>query len=180
MDLAKNPINWGSIPDWIAGIGSVLAFAAIVWTLMRDNRRRHEDNERFLAAEKRAQDAKEQADAERRYDAGRQARLVFGEIINISQNNVNIQIHNRSDGFVLDFDAAVFAPPADDSAGLREVAHDRAREIAPGGRPRNASLDVFGAHPLSRPDNSEIEITFTDQEGRRWRRRAGNAPQQIE
>jgi hypothetical protein len=43
VELAKSALNWGSVPDWIAGLGSVLAFAAITFSLWREARLRRAD-----------------------------------------------------------------------------------------------------------------------------------------
>ena len=73
MSLLASRVNWGSVPDWIAGLGSVLAFAgfaiAFIWEIRK---RRHDD---------------EQAAEDRRDALKRHARLVLMKITggNVSQ-----------------------------------------------------------------------------------------------
>ena len=35
-----NPIQWGSVPDWLTAVGTVGAFAGTVWVIGRDGRTR--------------------------------------------------------------------------------------------------------------------------------------------
>jgi hypothetical protein len=43
--LLASRVDWGSVPDWIAGIGSVLAFAAFTVAFMWEVRKRRQGDE---------------------------------------------------------------------------------------------------------------------------------------
>ncbi|GIF20038.1 hypothetical protein BJ973_002057 [Actinoplanes tereljensis] len=47
--------DWGSVPDWIAGVGGMLAFGAVVASLLIERRRTEEARRYVLESDRRAQ-----------------------------------------------------------------------------------------------------------------------------
>jgi hypothetical protein len=56
VEFAKSAVNWGSVPDWIAGIGSVLAFLGLVAGLLIESAKRRKDEARRVQDEARRKD----------------------------------------------------------------------------------------------------------------------------
>lgn len=176
MEFAKSAVNWGSVPDWIAGIGSVLAFAGLAWGLVAEARRRRKDEQR--AAE------------DLRRENARQARLVYGQIVSIDQERGHavMSFHNDSDGFVRHIDVALMTPSKSqtdvttppNSADLHPAFHmERLKAYFP---PRSVEEErVFVADRARHATlfNSHVRLTFTDEEGRRWQRDGFEAPRPI-
>lgn len=48
-------LSWGTVPDWVAAVGGLLAFGGLVWTLGRDLRNRRADARESAALATRAQ-----------------------------------------------------------------------------------------------------------------------------
>lgn len=44
-DFATSRIDWGSVPDWIGGVGSALAFAGFAVAFIWEVRKRRQDDE---------------------------------------------------------------------------------------------------------------------------------------
>jgi hypothetical protein len=40
VDLGAIDVNWGSVPDWVAGVGTVIAIAVALWLALRETRLR--------------------------------------------------------------------------------------------------------------------------------------------
>ncbi|MCO1594071.1 hypothetical protein M8C17_02740 [Micromonospora sp. RHAY321] len=49
MEFATGAVEWGTVPDWIAGIGSVLAFAGLAYGLWWEVRQRRLDRDDAMA-----------------------------------------------------------------------------------------------------------------------------------
>jgi hypothetical protein len=167
MYLAKSSVDWGSVPDWIAGIGSVLAFigfaVAFWWEI---HRRRVDDRQR--AGELRDQEMA-------------QARLVFTKHVGGSPNQIRLVVKNRSQGQVFVESADLMRP---DDRGARRAAELIRRDpmvsdVSPG-EDGDVWLWLSDEEPrLEIGQEYWLRLTFTDVDGRRWSRDEDEQPVRL-
>jgi hypothetical protein len=168
MHLLACRINWGSVPDWIAGIGSVLAFAGFAIAFIWEVRKRRQDDER--------------ATDERRDALKHHARLVFMKIIDRSETQTRLTVHNEGTGPIVDIVTTMWIWSGDMAGELREVQLAR----------REPNITELGAGDNERvwlwcADGERIgveqeffaQVEFTDCDGNRWRRRDNQQPIRV-
>lgn len=175
VDIAKSAVNWGSVPDWIAGIGSLLAFAAFsiafIWEVRK---RRHDDQLRLVADHQAAED--------RRDEKARQARLIFGEHAGSFPTQARVKVHNASGAPIFNLDVNILLGPTE--ASVKPVQTTRRRPGPTGLAPHDEVeiwLDLVA--PIPADENRRfigIQMDFTDAHGSRWRRIDDEQPHLIE
>ncbi|GGM53416.1 hypothetical protein ACFFX1_54920 [Dactylosporangium sucinum] len=164
MEFAKSAVNWGSVPDWIAGIGSVLAFAGLAFGLWWEARQRRLD----------------------RLDAdSQQARLVFAEVADYTLARCLVRVRNNSDHPVYDVEVELLAPGSRTQVGhrgiyIQEVPAHSSTDTTPSPEllqewVRYTRRDPFLLDP-DRLGRVLALITFVDGAGRAWKRYDTEAP----
>lgn len=146
-------MNWGSVPDWLAAVGTVGALFVALALLCREMKDRRHAAE--MADRKPADGVF--AWVEPRTDAGGWQTFVL----------------NRSDQPV--YDAVVYFTPLTDPP-LPTV--ESVWGTVPPGDPRPG--DRFGDHPTDLFGIPTVEIEFTDGRGRHWRRDADGQLRRLE
>jgi hypothetical protein len=157
--------DWGSVPDWIAGVGSVLAFAAFAFAFLWEVRKRRQDDE---------QDAEDRREALKRH-----ARLVVIENREGSTTQKRLVIHNEGGGPILDVVTTMWVRSAESADGFREVPLGRrGPDVTELGAAEHGEVWLWLAEGEEIPVEEEFfpQIEFTDCDGRRWRRRDNDQP----
>jgi hypothetical protein len=166
--MLASRIDWGSVPDWIAGIGSVLAFAGFAIAFIWEVRKRRQDDE--------------QAAEERRDALKRHARLVFMKIIGGSETQRRLTLHNEGPGPIIDVVTTVWVWSDEATGELREVQLARrgpnTTELGAG---ENGEVWLWLADGERILPGQEFfpQVEFTDCEGNRWRRRDNQQPVRV-
>lgn len=152
-------INWGSLPDWLAAIGTVGSLGVVAIGLTREVKRRREDD--------RA------AAAERRHATARQARLVTAVARAWSPQQVHVTVRNESQAPIFDVKPGLLV--ADPETGQQTVPlagrvldFVAMHRIAGGSGELQVALTVD--EPLTADPRAITDLIFTDANGLRWRR----------
>ncbi|MFJ6197508.1 hypothetical protein [Micromonospora sp. NPDC092111] len=151
-------IDWGSVPDWFGGLGTVGALLFGVLSLRREIRaRRRED----------------------RAARARQARLVSASARIEGGGVLRVRVANDSDGPVFDLAVAPEVPTADSGAGavVPVAAVTGPVDRLNGHRDGELFVTVDRSVDLTAYASATVELRFTDQQGNRWRRRGGQEPE---
>jgi hypothetical protein len=168
MHLLASPPNWGSVPDWIAAIGSVLAFAGFAIAFIWEVRKRRLDDE--------------QVASDRRDAVKRHARLVYTNLNGGSDTQTRLIIHNQGTGPIIDIDPTVWIWSEDQSGKLRQIRLDRREpDVTELGADRSGEVWLWfadGERIAARQDFFP-QIEFTDCEGIRWRRQNNQQPIRV-
>jgi hypothetical protein len=168
-------VDWGSVPDWIAGVGSALAFIGFATAFVWEVRKRRQDDAKRRQDDERA--AEEARDALKRY-----ARLVLMKVSRGSETQLRLTINNASSGPIIDVVTTVWVRIEGPSRELREVALDRrspdATELGAGD---SGEVWLWFADGERIPQEQEFvpQIEFTDCNGNRWRRLDNQQPVQV-
>jgi len=149
-------VNWGSVPDWIAGVGSVMAMLlAISGLLYEMHKRRLSDAE--AAAERRAAEAN-------------QARLVSVEV-RVRGEGHRAELGLRNDSAAPIRTMAPILYWADAGGAWRIPKLSNGTPLAVLGPHESATLLAEVATGESGPPGPtavRAAVAFTDAEGRRW------------
>ncbi|MEU1754155.1 hypothetical protein ABZ436_16010 [Micromonospora matsumotoense] len=151
-------IDWGSVPDWFGGLGTVGTLLFGVLSLRREIRsRRRED----------------------RAARARQARLVSTSARIEGGGVLRVRVTNDSDGPVFDLTATPRVRTADSAD---EVVVGVSALTGPVDRLNGRSqgelfVTVDRSVDLTGYASAAVELCFTDQQGNRWRRRGGTEPE---
>src|SRR4051794_14345344 len=94
---ASSDVDWGSVPDWVGAIGTVLAFVGFGVAFWWEVRLRRLDDRR--------------ADADRREAEAAQARLVFATRTGGAPERVRARVRNASDGQIFGIHLDVLRGP---------------------------------------------------------------------
>jgi hypothetical protein len=144
-------INWGSVPDWLAGIGAVAALFFLAVALLREIRARRADEAR--------------RDAERRDHEARHARRISIAVLRASGLSLELEIANDSDGPIFDVVPAYEGPDVRNPIRIARIPAGEATRASVG----SSTLLTTGADVVP-------VVTFTDVDGLRWRLAAGERP----
>jgi hypothetical protein len=149
-------VDWGSVPDWIAGIGSVIATLLAVTGLLYEMRKR-----RIAEAE---------TTAERRAAEANQARLVSVQVrVRGNGQRSEITIRNDSEAPIRTLSPLVYWAESGASWRLPRLA-DAAPLAVLGPHESLTSLAEVAAGEPGPPVPAAVRgaVAFTDAEGRRW------------
>lgn len=136
MDL--NPDTWGTVADWVGGIGTTLAFLATAAVIYRDSKVRREAQARKIAYYFR------EVDRSPEEVQGRYKKWWVHEVHNLSDEPIyRVQHHEVS------------------HRGTRVPMHLRFREVLLPG-------ESFAIQEAQYPSKSRREIQFLDNSGRPW------------
>jgi hypothetical protein len=147
----SSKIDWGSVPDWLAGIGAVAALLFLAVALLREIRARRTDEAR--------------RDAERRDYETRHARRVSVTVLHASGLSLELEIANDSDGPIFDVVPAYEGPDVRNPVRIARIPASDVTRASVG----SSALLTTGAEVVP-------IVTFTDVDGLRWRRAAGGRP----
>ncbi|MFY1622485.1 hypothetical protein ACN261_23965 [Micromonospora sp. WMMD723] len=151
-------IDWGSVPDWFGGLGTVGTLLFGVLSLRREIRaRRRED----------------------RAARARQARLVSTSTRIEGGGVLRVRVTNDSDGPVFDLTATprVRAGGDDGDVVVGVAAVTGPVDRLNGHRDGELFVTVDRAVDLTGFASATVELCFTDQQGNRWRRRGATEPE---
>lgn len=167
-------INWGSVPDWFAAIGTIVSVLLIGAGLLREIRRRRLDDEQ-TAAERR------EIEAERRDAEAAQARLVTSSLgANPRGRFAEISVDNASDAPILGVTPTIVIRPVDGTPERRTPVRMPNSQIAPHSEaPVGVRLDDAGDLIADDLSNIDLEVEYTDVHGRRWRRLGDEQPERV-
>lgn len=159
-------VDWGTFPDWLGGVGSILAFAGFGLALWREVRLRRRDD---------AARAAEAADAQ-----AAQARLVFTTIPHGHDTQVRTGVHNASTGPVFVVEVKLFRGPRD-AMRPAKVGRDVPIDSLPPGGERDVWLTLVSGEepPLGDGEEFWLRLEFTDAAGLRWRRVDNGQPVRV-
>ncbi len=168
-------VEWGTLPEWLAAVGTLGAFGVALWLLGAQLRTyRASEHDRI------------QSDATRIsawWSLPESVEIGLRERIRTRRaperrHEVTVHVRNSSDNPV--YDCIVYlGPTRQPNPGGREDAWDFHFPIVPGGHTMRASTpsEYFVLEPQDHlPDDAGfyrgpwIEIVFTDSAGRHWRR----------
>jgi hypothetical protein len=167
-NFATSRIDWGSVPDWIGGVGSALAFAGFAIAFIWEVRKRRQDDE--------------QAAVEHRDDLKRHARLVFMKIMPGSETQKRLTIHNEGPGPILDVATTVWVWSDGTTSELREVqVARRGPNITELGAGQHGDVWLWfvDGEQISVGQEFFPQVEFTDCDGNRWRRRDNQQPVRL-
>lgn len=152
-------IDWGSVPDWFGGLGTVGTLLFGVLSLRREIRaRRRED----------------------RAARARQARLISTTARIQGGGVLRVRVANDSDGPVFDLVATPVVHTGPPGPGGRRV--PVATVTGPvdrldGGTSAELFVTVDRSVDLTGHASATVELRFTDQQGNRWRREGTGQPE---
>jgi len=154
-------VEWGSVPDWIAAIGTSFAFVAALYVIFRDHQaQRRRQNE---------EDARQARLVLSWVDAFETAEVVATEHGLKPRHRFEVVIHNASSEPIIDCLAEVWIDTDEISKDIATSRVQRHKHIIPPGNYREAVQLA--------PDwatRAVASIAFTDGNGRRWLRNANN------
>ncbi|MEH1167209.1 hypothetical protein V6V47_17675 [Micromonospora sp. CPCC 205539] len=153
----QDAVDWGSVPDWFGGVGSIASVLFVYLGLRREIRARRTDDLRFRAT---------------------QARLVSA-VAEIRGNSVlRVIVANESDAPVLDVTVLPRLVPPDDPDGtpVDLAAAKQVRRIQ-GRESQELFVTSTAEHRLRAADTVLLDLTFTDHDGNRWRRSGTGQPE---
>lgn len=166
MHWIASGINWGSVPDWIAGVGSVLAFGGFAVALIREIKLRRRDDKAV---------ADDRADALKRH-----ARLVYVASTSLP-TQTRLVVHNQGSGPIIDLSTTVWVR-SNTSGNHREIllSHREPDEtIVSAGSSGESWLWFADGESLAEGQEYFPQVEFTDCEGIRWRRRNNEQPVRV-
>jgi hypothetical protein len=152
-------IDWGSVPDWFGGLGTVGALLFGVLSLRREIRARRR---------------------EERAARARQARLVSTTARIEGGGMLRVLVANDSDGPVFDLVTVpeVYAgPPARGGTPVPVTAVTGPVDRLDGGSSAQLFVTVDRTVDLTGYESATVELRFTDQQGNRWRRKGSAQPE---
>jgi hypothetical protein len=166
--LAKTVVNWGSVPDWIAAIGTVLAFAGFSIALIWEIRKRRYDDEQ-LAADRREAEAQ-------------QARLVFWTLLGGLSHETRVNVRNASDGPIFNVELRLNRADKSDSPRFVKTISGgfSVSEIEPHGETELRLKLPPWEESLSDGESVNLYLVFTDSVGRRWIRAEERQPRRYD
>lgn len=145
-------VDWGSVPDWLSALGALFNLIFLGVALLREIRLRRAEEER--------------RDRERRDLEARHARRVSVAVRDSSGLRLDLEVANDGDGPIFD------VVPGLSGAQVRNPV--RIRRIGAG----EVSNAEVGSTSLLRGDSAVVpSVTFTDVDGLRWSRTAGQPPE---
>ncbi|RLP88208.1 hypothetical protein EAD89_17535 [Micromonospora sp. BL4] len=152
-------VDWGSVPDWFGGLGTVGTLLFGVLSLRRELRARRREDRAALA---------------------RQARLLSSTTRTEGKGVLRVRVANDSDGPVFDLAATPVVHTGDPGPGGRRV--PVATVTGPvdrldGGAAAELFINVDRSVDLSGYASATVQLCFTDQQGNRWRREGTGQPQ---
>ncbi|MEU8423925.1 hypothetical protein AB0C15_23950 [Micromonospora sp. NPDC048835] len=157
--MADWGVDWGSVPDWFGGLGTVGTLLFGVLSLRRElQARRRED----------------------RAAQARQARLVSSTTRTEGKGVLRVRVANDSDGPVFDLAPTPVVHTGDPGPGGRHV--PVATVTGPvdrldGGAAAELFITVDRSVDLSGYASATVRLCFTDQQGNRWQREGTGPPQ---
>ncbi|GAB3939959.1 hypothetical protein [Micromonospora vulcania] len=152
-------IDWGSVPDWFGGLGTVGTLLFGVLSLRRELRARRREDQAAQA---------------------RQARLVSTTTRTEGKGVLRVRVANDSDGPVFDLVATPVVHSGDPAPGGRRV--PEATVTGPvdrldGGTAAELFIAVDRSIDLTGYASATVQLCFTDQQGNRWRREGTGQPE---
>lgn len=162
MTLAA--VDWGSVPDWIAGVGSVIAMLLAVGGLL------YEMHNRRLA------DAK--AAAERRAAEANQARLVSVEVrVRGDGHRAELTLRNDSTAPIRTVAPVLYWAEAGGAWRIPKLSNNTPLAVL-GPHESATSLAEIATGESGPPAPAAVRaaVAFTDAEGRRWLCTTESAP----
>jgi hypothetical protein len=193
VTVSGSTIDWGSVPDWGAAVGTLLAFGIVFVGLRRERRRRRQDEARWEGDRRRLED-------ERRDLEATQARLVSADIAwQFDHSNgytAAVDVLNESDHSVRDVEAWLVptTPPSggwpEEQPGTSSLARaarskrvpadDRLRLVlAPPHRFTPPGDGIQQPHQWAISGAYEVRFQFTDTRGLRWQRNGHEQPERV-
>lgn len=166
-------IQWGTVPDWLAAIGTVGSFGLVGWGLLREVRLRRVEDSR--------------AAAERRDAEAGSARLVtalaHGVRLNAGRTAIvaiMFSIRNGSTGPIFDVEPG-FLIPDESGAHTKELAVTwvRTEHFSRLDAHEEVEFDIHPQAQLLEDPRGVTVITFTDERGLRWRRVDHQQPTRV-
>ncbi|MGC4747663.1 hypothetical protein ACLQ28_18710 [Micromonospora sp. DT201] len=152
-------IDWGSVPDWFGGLGTVGTLLFGVLSLRRELRaRRRED----------------------RAAQARQARLVFTTSRTEGKSVLRVRVANDSDGPIFDLAATPVVQTGDPGPGGRQVPVIMVTgpvDRLDGGASADLFIAVDRSVDLTGYASATVRLHFTDQQGNRWWREGTAQPE---
>lgn len=157
----------GTWPDWIAAVGTWLAFGGFAFGLWWEIRRRRLDDK---------QAAVDRLDAKMQ-----QARLVFVEKTTTAARDIGVRVHNKSNAPIFAFNVTCFV--GEPGSTIRPVGKPRPGN-ANGVKPVDDVEVFFDLDPSEQEIQLGmllgIQVDFTDARGSRWRRIDDDQPYLID
>jgi hypothetical protein len=149
-------VNWGSVPDWIAGIGSVIATLLAVTGLLYEMKRR-----RLSEAE---------ATAERRAAEANQARLVSVEAqVRGDGHRAELTLRNDSAAPIRTVAPAVYWAEPGDTWRVPRLSDGTPLAVLGPHESATWRAEVADGEPgPPGPAAVRAAVAFTDADGRRW------------
>ena len=185
LEAAKTAVDWGSIPDWISGVGTVAAFFVAVAVYIGSLRTRKAEQARLVYAriengsgsyaggslggggDYLTELLNEQPDVVR-WDEETASHVATQDF-----TTATVFVVNRSDEMLASLDhVAVVGWPE----GKPWSAENSLRPLEPGDT-RRVKLFSYGVHRTRL--TSPVLVEFTDASGVRWSRRGGQPVRQI-
>lgn len=160
---------WGTVPDWVGATATALTLLGFSVALIREIQQRRRDELRV-------------AD-ERRDNEANQARLVFTAAPHDgSPTQVRFKIRNVSTGPVFGVGVELLRGDAVVTARVAKASdrhHRPPEEISPGEEKEMWLTLQDGEPPMAGGEEFWLRLTFTDTEGRRWRRVENGQPERV-
>ena len=157
--------DWGSVPEWVGGLGSAGAFAVALWLLRTEALLRRKD---------------------RTAEESRQARLVLiGPLRGRGPGADDVAwdveaevVNNSSMGPVFELEAELWYGPSNKHVSVEPVVLEQLNSME-----RKTLEWKHLSDPYLRRDKVSSELTvvlsFTDTDGRRWTRRGWGSPVRL-
>ncbi|WBB67495.1 hypothetical protein [Micromonospora sp. WMMD812] len=152
-------VDWGSVPDWFGGLGTVGTLLFGVLSLRRELRARRREDRAALA---------------------RQARLVSTTTRTEGGGVLRVRVANDSDGPIFDLAATPVAHAGEPGPGGRPVPVTTVTgpvDRLEGGTAADLFVAVDRSVDLTRYASTTARLCFTDQQGNRWRREGAGQPE---
>ena len=149
-------VHWGSVPDWIAAVGSVIAMLLAVSGLLYEMHKR-----RLTEAE---------TVAERRAAEGNQARLVSVEVrVRGDGHRAELTLRNDSPAPIRTVALVLYWADADGTWRIPELSNETPLAVL-GPHESATSLAEVASGESGPPVPTAVRaaVAFTDAEGRRW------------
>jgi hypothetical protein len=159
--ISSFSIDWGSVPDWVGGIGTAGSLILVSVGLRREIRRQRGEEDNSKAA---------------------QARLVYAKVKPLGEEVTEVTIRNASTGPVFQVEMTLVGPAPD---GGRPVPIRPAPAEVPvddDGRMDAGEVNQFYVtltqdHQPQRVTG--VDLSFIDQAGIPWTRRLGSEPPEM-
>ncbi|MEU4160762.1 hypothetical protein [Actinoplanes sp. NPDC026670] len=149
-------VDWGSVPDWIAGVGSVIATLLAVSGLLYEMRKRRLNEAR--------------ADAERRAAAANQARLVSVQArVRGDGHRAEFTLRNDSGAPIRTVTPVLYWADTDGVWRIPRLSNGNPHAVLGPHESATSFAEVaFGEPGPPGPGAVRSAVAFTDAEGRRW------------